>query len=90
LIIPLEAGEILPFDVTIEGEFVASDPGASIPLKVKRRCLVRVDDRGLRISPDGKDFDRKAKKPGSFQFGLGVTDKGKRASMRIVTPVPGP
>lgn len=88
LIIPLEAGETLPLDIAIEGAFIASEPGASVPLKVKRRCLVRIDDRGLRISPDG-NFDWKAKKPGSFQFGLGVTDKGKRANLRIVTPTPG-
>jgi hypothetical protein len=86
LIIPLEAGEILPLDITIDGQFVASDPGASVPLKVKQRCWVRVDDRGLRISADGRDFDAKAKKPGSFQLGLGVTNQGKRASLRIVTP----
>lgn len=89
LIIPLEAGEVLPLDITVEGEFVVSEPGASVPLKVKQRCLVRVDDRGLRISADGKDFDWKAKKPGSFQFGLGVSEGVKRASMRIVTPAHG-
>jgi hypothetical protein len=89
LIIPLEAGEILPLDIAVEGEFVASQPGASVALKVKQRCLVRVDDRGLRISRDGKDFDWKAKKPGSFQLGLGVTEQGKRANLRIVTPAHG-
>jgi hypothetical protein len=90
LIIPLEAGEILPLDITVDGQFVASDPGASVPLKVKQRCLVRVDDRGLRISADGRDFDAKATKPGSFQFGLGVTKQGKRANLRIITPTRAP
>jgi hypothetical protein len=89
LIIRLAAGEIVPLDISIDGEFVASDPGASIPLKVKRSCLVRVDDRGLRISADGKSFDAKPRKPGSFQFGLGVSEGTKRATMRIVTPAHG-
>lgn len=86
LIIPLEAGESLPLDIAIDGEFIASEPGLSIPLKVKQRCTMRIDDRGLRISANGKDFDAKPKKQGSFQFGLGVTKEGKRATLHIVTP----
>ncbi len=86
LIMPLKAGETFPLDVSIEGEFVTSAPGASVELTVKRDCLVRVDDRGLRISADGRDFDAKSSKPGMFQVGLGVTNTGKRATLRVVPP----
>jgi hypothetical protein len=86
LVIPLEAGEVFPLDVTIEGDYVATKPGAAVELRVKKSCLVRVDDRGLRVSPDGRDFDQKPKRPGSFRIGLGVTAAGKRASLHVVTP----
>lgn len=86
LIIPLTAGEVLPLDVSIGGDFVATKPGAMLELQVKRSCFVRVDDRGLRISPDGRDFDEKPRRKGSFQIGLGVTNGGKRASLQVVTP----
>lgn len=85
LIVPLEAGEILPLDITIDGDFVTTQPGAGVELRVKQSCFVRIDDRGLRVSPD-QNFDAKPRQKGSFQFGLGVTDKGKRATMHVVTP----
>ena len=47
---------------------------------------MRVDDRGLRISPDGRDFDAKPARKGSFQLGLGVTDEGKRVTLHAITP----
>ena len=85
LIVPLEAGEILPLDVVIDGDFVATKPETSVELRVKQACFVRVDDRGLRISPD-RNFDAKSKRKGSFQLGLGVTEQGKRATLHVVTP----
>lgn len=85
LIIPLSAGEILPLDIVVDGDFVATKPDTSVELRVKQACFVRVDDRGLRLSPD-RDFDAKSKRKGSFQLGLGVTDKGKRATLHVVTP----
>jgi hypothetical protein len=86
MIIPLQAGETFPFDISVDGEFISTLPGASVPLTVKRDCFLRLDDRGLRISPDDHSFDAKPKKPGTFQIGLGVTAAGKRATMRLVTP----
>jgi hypothetical protein len=85
LIVPLKAGEVLPLDIVVEGDFVATNPNSSVELRVKQACFVRVDDRGLRISPD-RNFEAKSKRKGSFQFGLGVTDQGKRATMHVVTP----
>ena len=86
LIMPLAAGEVLPLDIVIDGDYVASEPGASVALHVKQSCFVRVDDRGLRISPDGRDFDAKPRRKGSFQLGLGVTDKGKRVTLHVIPP----
>jgi hypothetical protein len=86
MIIPLKAGEVFPLDISVDGQFVSTQPGASVPLTVKSSCFLRVDDRGLRISVDGRDFDTKPKQPGTFQIGLGVMKEGKRASLRVVTP----
>jgi hypothetical protein len=86
LVIPLEAGETFPLEVTIDGDYVATRPAAAVELTVKKSCWVRIDDRGMRISPDGRDFDAKPKRPGSFRIGLGVTAEGKRASLHVVTP----
>lgn len=85
LIVPLRAGEVLPLDIKIDGDFVATTAGTAIDLQVKRDCFVRIDDRGLRVSPD-HNFDEKPRRKGSFQLGLGVTEKGKRATMQVVTP----
>ena len=86
LIIELREGEVVPLDVLVEGDYFATAPGASVPVTVKRTCFMRVDDRGLRLSPDGQDFDAKPRVPGSFQFGVGMTTEGKRATLRLTTP----
>ncbi|HEX6240128.1 MAG TPA: hypothetical protein VFZ61_04520 [Polyangiales bacterium] len=85
LVVPLTAGEVLPLDVVVEGDFVTSQPQASLELRVKQDCFVRVDDRGLRLSTD-RNFDAKTKRKGSFQLGLGVTERGKRVTLHVVTP----
>ena len=86
LVIELREGEVVPLDVLVEGDYFATAPGASVPVTVKRTCFMRVDDRGLRMSPDGRDFDEKPRVPGSFQLGVGVTPGGKRATLRLTTP----
>jgi hypothetical protein len=87
LVIEFQAGETLPLDIDIHGDYVESPKGATLPLTVKRHCFLRVDDRGPRLSDDGKDFDKKSRVPGSFQFGVGVSRAtGKRATLRVVTP----
>jgi hypothetical protein len=60
--------------------------GTSVPVTVKRTCLLRVVDRGLRISPDAEHFDERPRVPGSFQFGVGMTPEGKRGTLRVKTP----
>jgi hypothetical protein len=85
LIIELRKGEVVPLDVIVEGDLFATGPGATVPVTVKRTCFVRVDDRGIRFSDDGQDFDEKPRVPGSFQFGVGVTREGKRGTLRVST-----
>lgn len=86
IIIELREGDVIPLDVLVDGGLVASPPGASVPLTVKRPFFLRIDERGLRISLDGKDFDTKPREPGAFAFGLGATKEGTRAQLRIKTP----
>ena len=87
LIIELREGEVVPLDVIVNGEYFGTTPGASVLVTVKRTCFLRVDDRGLRISPDGQGFDAKPRVPGSFQFGVGMTAEGKKmGTLRITTP----
>ena len=84
--VELREGEVVPLDVVVEGDYFATTPGASVPVTVKRTCYMRVDDRGLRISPNGEDFDARPRVPGSFQLGVGMTTEGKRATLRLTTP----
>lgn len=86
LILELNEGDIVPLDVTIEGDLAQTPPGASVPITVKRHCFVRVDDRGLRFSEDGSSFTETSRVPGKFAFGFGVTPAGTRATLRITTP----
>jgi hypothetical protein len=82
----LKEGDVVPLDVVVEGDLIAAAAGASIPITVKRECWLRVDDRGFRLSADGKDFDAKARVPGTFQLGLGITPTGPRATLKLTTP----
>ncbi len=87
VIIELREGEVIPLDVIVEGDYFSTAPGASVPVTVKKTCFLRVDDRGLRISDDGSNFDKKPRVPGSFQFGVGMTQEGgKRGTLRLTTP----
>ena len=85
LIIELREGEVVPLDIILEGDYFATAPGASVPVTVKRTCFIRVDDRGIRISADGQDFDEKSRVPGSFQLGVWMTPEGKRGTLRLTT-----
>jgi len=86
LIIELREGEVIPLDVIVDGDYFAAPPGASVPITVKKTCFMRVDDRGLRLSDDGENFDQKPRVPGSFQLGVGMTPEGKRGTLRLTTP----
>jgi hypothetical protein len=85
LVIELREGEVVPLDVIVEGDYFATAPGASVPVTVKRTCFIRVDDRGIRISADGQDFDETPRVPGSFQLGIWMTREGKRGTLRLTT-----
>jgi hypothetical protein len=87
LVMELHKGQVVPLDIIIDGDLAATQAGASVPVTVKRDCFLRVDDRGLRVSYDGEDFDGKNRVPGSFQFGVGMTREGTRATLRVTTPV---
>jgi hypothetical protein len=62
-----------------EREVVRLGPGAAVPVTVKRTCFIRVDDRGIRISADGQDFDEKSRVPSSFQLGVWMTPEASGA-----------
>jgi hypothetical protein len=85
LVIELREGEVVPLDVILEGDYFGTAPAASVPVTVKRTCFIRVDDRGVRISATGQDFDEKPRVPGSFQLGVGMTPEGKRGTLRVST-----
>jgi hypothetical protein len=86
IIAHLQEGDVVPLDIVVEGDLIGAVAGTSVPLTVKRECWVRVDDRGFRLSADGKDFDAKARIPGAFQLGLGITPAGPRATLKLTTP----
>jgi len=86
LVLELQEGQVVPLDVVIDGDLAATPPGASVPVTIKRHCFLRVDDRGLRVSDDGQDFDGRNRVPGSFQLGIGMTREGTRATLRVTTP----
>lgn len=87
LVIELQAGQVVPLDIIIDGDLAATPPGASVPVTVKRHCYLRVDDRGLRVSYDGHDYDAENRVPGAFQLGVGMTREGTRATLRLTMPV---
>jgi hypothetical protein len=87
LIIELREGEVIPLDIIFGGDYFATAPNTSVPVTVKKTCFMRVDDRGLRISDDGQNFDERPRVPGSFQLGVGMTKEGgKRGTLRVTTP----
>jgi hypothetical protein len=86
IVIEFREGDVLPLDIVVAGDVIASPEGTSVPLTAKRNFFVRVDTKGLKFSLDGKDFDTKPRVPGAFALGLGVTKAGTRASLRITTP----
>lgn len=87
LVIELREGEVIPLDVIVEGDYLTTAPGASVPVTVKRTCFMRVDDRGLRISEDEANFDAAPRVPGSFQLGVGMTkERGKHGTFRLTMP----
>jgi hypothetical protein len=87
VIIEFHEGDVLPLDIVVAGDVIASADGVSVPLTAKRTFFARVDSKGLKLSLDGKDFDKRPLVPGTFMFGLGITKEGTRASLRITTPV---
>jgi hypothetical protein len=87
LIIELREGEVIPLDVVVDGGYLSTASGASVPVTVNKTCFMRVDDRGVRISDDGHNFDEKPRIPGSFQLGVGMTKEGgKRGTLRLTMP----
>jgi hypothetical protein len=88
IIIALRKGEVVPLEILVDGGFVSSAPGASIPLTVERDCVVRVDDRGIRLASDEQHLDEKPRSPGQFQIGAGVVKDGQpKATLHLATPV---
>ncbi|MFO0588851.1 MAG: hypothetical protein U0441_14975 [Polyangiaceae bacterium] len=89
LIVEVQEGDTIPLSFSLRGPFMATPEDAPpIPLRAKRHFFLRIDKDGLRASADGKHFDERPVKPGSFQIGLGATKEGVRATIAIETPVP--
>ena len=88
IIIALRKGQVVPLDILVDGGFVSSAPGASIPLTVDQDCVARVDDRGIRFARDEQQLDEKPRSPGQFQFGVGMIKGGQpKATLHLATPV---
>lgn len=92
LVIELQEGDVIPLRVTLDGPFVKTPEEAPlIPLRVARRFFLRIDGDGMKSSADGKNFDWKAIKPGTFSVGVGATRAGGiEAHISIKTPTPPP
>jgi hypothetical protein len=89
IIIAFRKGQVVPLEILVDGGFVSSAPGASIPLTVGQDCVARIDDRGIRFASDEQLLDEKPRSPGQFQFGVGVIKGGQpKATLHIATPVP--
>lgn len=87
LCLELHAGDKLPLDFEIDGQYVRTKAGAApIELEIVRDVFVLIDEDGIRTSFDGHDFGDKVA-PGSFALGLGATrERGAFASVVIRTP----
>src|SRR5690242_2282695 len=48
IIIELHEGDVIPLDVIVAGDLIASPEGASIPLTAKKPFFIRVDNQGLK------------------------------------------
>jgi hypothetical protein len=90
LVLEFDAGDIIPLDVSIDGDLAGTPPDAApIPIRVKRRFWLKLDGtKQLLTSLDGVHFGRHSR-PGSFGFHILATpESGTRAQIRIITPTP--
>ena len=70
-ILELQPGDRLPVELTFRDQYLSLEPDKpALALVAKQRCYVRVDDRGVRLSPDLQSFDREEKAPGAFAVGF--------------------
>jgi len=90
LIVELDEGDVLPVKLTLEGAFIETVPGdVRVLIRIKRHCYLRADEHGLKASVDGKNFDWKPERPGSFRVGFGSTKEGgPLGEIEIHTPRP--
>ena len=89
LILELDEGDVIPLKLAIRGAFVETPADlATIPLRVKRHCFLRIDKHGLKTSLDGKNFDWTPATPGTFRLGFAATKEGAHAEMEFQTPTP--
>ncbi len=90
IIVEFEAGDVLPVDLTIDGDLVGLVETPKVAVVAKRRFFLRIDKDGMRTSSDGKNFDEKVVRPGSFRIGLSVTSAGVRGQIMLTTPQKAP
>ncbi|HEY4118519.1 MAG TPA: hypothetical protein VGM56_11725 [Byssovorax sp.] len=89
LIIEFERGDVIPLHFTLDGPFVrTADDAPVIPLRAVRHFFLRIDENGVKASPDGKDFDWSPSHPGSFRIGLGASKQGKGPLAEVVIHTP--
>lgn len=90
IIVEFEPGDVIPVDLTIQGDLVGLVETPKLAVVAKRRFFLRIDKDGIRTSSDGKNFDEKVVRPGSFRIGLSVTSAGVRGQIDLVTPQKAP
>jgi hypothetical protein len=88
LIVEVQAGDRLPVDLDVRSDdFELAPAHPELVVVAKRHAFVRIDARGVRVSQDGKNFDAKPRRPGTFSVGFGAkTDMPPRLNVAITAP----
>ncbi|MEZ4295716.1 MAG: hypothetical protein R3B70_12120 [Polyangiaceae bacterium] len=90
IVIEFEEGQKIPVELVLDGPFLKTpDDLPPVELIVRRHFFLRVDGNGIKSSADGKSFDEKPARPGSFAVGVDITrEKGVRGKIRVRAPQP--
>jgi hypothetical protein len=87
-ILEFQPGDRLPVQLVFSDEHFALDPDPpNLTLVAKAHCFVRIEQGGIRVSRDPRNFDEKPATPGTFFVGF-THDKrsGPTFSVQVRTP----